>query len=115
MTNPLKPAGTLARLPRDALCCNPDDCAATMKVLADPNRVRIIRSLVGGPRGVSEIAGATGLSPHRVSHHLGRMRLARLVDARREGRSIIYRIHPRVATTGGLDLGCARILFRALP
>ena len=24
MTNPLKPAGTLARLPRDAMCCNPD-------------------------------------------------------------------------------------------
>jgi ArsR family transcriptional regulator len=102
-------------LPKSALCCNPDDCAAAMKSLADPNRIRIIRALVDGPRNVGDIASAAGLSHHRVSHHLSRMRLARLVEARRDGRTIIYRIHPRVATRGGLDLGCSRILFRALP
>ena len=97
------------------MCCNPDDCAAAMKAIADPNRIRILRALVGGTRNVGDVAGATCLSPHRVSHHLGRMRLAGLVEARRDGRSILYRIHPRIATPGGLDLGCSRILFRALP
>lgn len=104
----------LTGLPPNAVCCNPDDCAAAMKILADPNRIRIVRALVGGPRNVGEVAQATGLTPHRVSHHLGRMRPAGLVEARRDGRSIIYAIHPRVATAGGLDLGCSRILFRSL-
>ena len=96
------------------MCCNPDECAAAMKVLADPNRIRIIRALVGGPRRVGQVAVAACLPPHRVSHHLGRMRLAGLVETRREGRFVVYRIHARVATPGGLDLGCSRILFRTL-
>ena len=86
-----------------------------MKALSDPNRIRIIRALIGGPLSVGQIAEKTDLSVHRVSHHLGRMRSAGLVDAKREGRMIIYRIHPRIATEGGLDLGCSCILFRALP
>jgi ArsR family transcriptional regulator len=115
MSKTPRQAPEMKPLPPDAMCCNPDDCAAAMKVLADPNRIRIVRALVPGPRNVGDIARAAGLSPHRVSHHLGRMRLAGLVEARREGRSIVYRVHPRVATAGGLDLGCSRILFRALP
>ncbi len=105
-------AGGLASMP--AMCGNPNQCAAAFKVLSDANRVKIIRALISGPRSVGRIAEATGLGPHRVSHHLGRMRLAGLVDCDRDGKSIIYRIGDRVAGEAGIDLGCCLIKFREL-
>ena len=96
------------------LCRNPDDCAHMMKILSDANRIKIVRALISGPSHVSSISELTGLSVHRISHHLGRMRLARLVAATRDGRNIVYRIADTVATQGGVDLGCACIIFRPL-
>ena len=100
---------------KTGLCRNPDDCAHMMKILSDANRIKIVRALISGPSHVSSISEATGLSVHRISHHLGRMRLARLVAATRDGRNIVYRIADSVATAGGVDLGCACIIFRPLP
>jgi DNA-binding transcriptional ArsR family regulator len=97
-----------------AMCMNPEDCAQAMKALADPNRIRIIRALIAGPRNVSQIAEDTGLGPHRVSHHLSRMRLARLVECVRDGQKIVYSVSRRIACDSGLDFGCSRILFRPL-
>jgi len=97
------------------MCANPDECAQIMKVLSDPNRIKIIRALISGTLNVSTISSRTELSVHRISHHLGRMRLSGLVQSTREGRSIVYRIADSVAVKGGLDLGCACILFRPLP
>jgi DNA-binding transcriptional ArsR family regulator len=97
-----------------AMCMNPEDCAQAMKALADPNRIRIIRALIDGPRNVSQIAEEAGLGPHRVSHHLSRMRLAGLVECVRDGQKIVYSISRRIACASGLDFGCSRILFRRL-
>ena len=99
---------------KTGLCINPDECAQMMKVLSDANRIKIVRALISGPSHVSSISERTGLSVHRISHHLGRMRLARLVASTRDGRNIIYRIAESVATQGGVDLGCACIIFRPL-
>jgi DNA-binding transcriptional ArsR family regulator len=99
----------------DSMCANPDECAQTMKVLSDSNRIKIVRALITGPSNVGGISKRTGLTVHRISHHLGRMRLAGLVECTRDGRSIVYQIAPSIAVQGGLDLGCACILFRALP
>ena len=85
-----------------------------MKVLGDSNRLKIIRALTKGPRNVGQISKETGLGPHRVSHHLGRMRPAGLVECMREGRKVVYHIHPNIATKWGLDFGCCCILFRDL-
>lgn len=85
-----------------------------MKVLSEAPRLLIIRALIPGPRHVSAIAEQTALTPARVSHHLGRMRLAGVVECSREGQTIVYRIAPRIATPDGLDLGCCRIQFRKL-
>jgi ArsR family transcriptional regulator len=110
------PADTVGeRLPEDAMCSCAADCAASLKVLADPNRILIVRALIRQPLSVGDICAATGLSQQRVSHHLGRMRPAGIVQAERDGRSIIYRISPRIAVEGGIDLGCCRIVFRAIP
>ena len=85
-----------------------------MKVLSEAPRLLIIRVLISGPCHVAAIAGQTGLTPSRVSHHLGRMRLAGVVECSREGQMVVYRIVPRIATPEGLDLGCCRIQFRKL-
>jgi DNA-binding transcriptional ArsR family regulator len=99
---------------KTGMCVNPDECAQMMKVLSDANRIKIVRALITGPSNVSSISERTGLSVHRISHHLGRMRLAKTVDSTRDGRNIVYRIADSVATPGGVDLGCACIIFRPL-
>ena len=96
------------------MCRTPDECAEAMKTLSDPNRIRIVRALITGPANVSEISTRAGLSVHRVSHHLGRMRQAGLVACTRRGRTHIYRIADAVITTNGLDLGYCHVQFRAL-
>ena len=101
-------------VPEKGMCLNPDQCAHMMKVLSDPNRIKIVRTLIGGPSSVSGVSEKTGLDAHRISHHLGRMRLAGLVECVRDGRSIIYRISERVSSPHGIDLGCACIMFRSL-
>lgn len=102
------------KAPRDGMCTEPGSCAAAMKALADTNRLKIIRALVGGPLNVTQISEKTGLAQHRVSHHLGRMRPAGLVECDRDGRKVVYRINAGIATDWGLDLGCCCIMFRKL-
>lgn len=102
-------------LPPGALCSCASDCAAMLKVVADANRILILRTLIREPLSVSQICEATGLAQQRVSHHLGRMRPAGLVTAERDGRNVIYRVSPRIAADNGIDLGCCRLTFRAVP
>lgn len=85
-----------------------------MKVLSEAARLDIVRALLDGPRHVAAIAQATSLAPARVSHHLGRMRLAGIVACERDGQTMVYRIAPRIAAGRSLDLGCCRITFRPL-
>lgn len=85
-----------------------------MKVLSEVPRLLIVRALIPRPRHVAAIAGQTGCSPARISHHLARMRRAGVVECSREGQTIVYRIATRIAARKGLDLGCCRIQFRKL-
>lgn len=64
---------------------------ATFSMLAEPTRVRLLWLLLGGEYGVSELAEMSGSAPSAVSQHLAKLRLARLVRHRREGRRILYR------------------------
>lgn len=116
-TAPSVPSGPLDEggPPDAALCSCASDCALSLKAVADPNRILILRALIRGPLNVSEICAETGLSQQRVSHHLGRMRPAGLVTAERDGRSVIYRVSPRIAVENGIDFGCCRLTFRAIP
>jgi DNA-binding transcriptional ArsR family regulator len=97
---------------RACICSGPDDCADAMKVLSDPTRLRIVRELIGGPRNVSQLAEAVDLDQPRVSHHLAKMRMAGLVVRERQGRKLIYRIHPNIVEGGELNFGCCQIAFR---
>jgi DNA-binding transcriptional ArsR family regulator len=63
---------------------------ATFSMLAEPTRVRLLWFLLSGEYAVSELAELSGSAPSAVSQHLAKLRLARLVRHRREGRRILY-------------------------
>jgi DNA-binding transcriptional ArsR family regulator len=93
----------------------PKHCARLLRAIADPERLRIIRCLREGPRNVSEIAQLLDAPIVMVSHHLGVLRQAGLVQDEKQGRFVIYRLHPDVYQPEGngdtehLDLGCCRL------
>ncbi len=69
------------------------DLAQLFKVLADETRLRILEML--GRRKelcVRDLWERLGQSQPAVSHHLGLLRMAGLVDTRHEGKHIYYRI-----------------------
>jgi ArsR family transcriptional regulator len=66
--------------------------AAICKVLTDPKRLVLLNALRDGGRTVGELAGAIGSSLPNASQHLAVLRSAGLVDGRREGASVRYRL-----------------------
>jgi DNA-binding transcriptional ArsR family regulator len=75
----------------------PEALAPLFRVLGDPTRLRILRALLEGERTVSELVEITAAPQSRVSNHLACLRWCRMVEGRREGRTIHYRLcDPRV-------------------
>jgi len=64
------------------------------KVLADVNRLRILRRLAWGPATVTELIDHVGLSQPLVSWHLGKLREVGFVSARRHGRETVHTLVP---------------------
>lgn len=64
------------------------------KALADVNRLRIVQRLAQGEATVSELIERVGLSQPLVSWHLGRLRVAGLVQTRRVGRETVSTLLP---------------------
>src|SRR6516165_1584407 len=69
------------------------DVVAALGALAQDNRLGVFRLLVqAGPDGMPAggVGAALDLAPNTLTFHFDRLRMAGLVTARREGRSIIY-------------------------
>lgn len=80
--------------------------AKLFRGLADPSRLAILESLRGGPRAVSEVVEATGLSQSNTSNHLSCLRDCGLVRRETRGRSAIYELSdPRVDELLGVAEG----------
>jgi ArsR family transcriptional regulator, arsenate/arsenite/antimonite-responsive transcriptional repressor len=62
------------------------------RALGDESRVRALMALRRGELCVCQIIGLLGLAPSTVSKHLTILRQAGLVDARKQGRWMYYRI-----------------------
>jgi ArsR family transcriptional regulator, arsenate/arsenite/antimonite-responsive transcriptional repressor len=62
------------------------------KALADDNRVRALLALRQGELCVCQITELFGLAPSTISKHLSILSQARLVDSRKEGRWIYYKL-----------------------
>ena len=65
------------------------------QALADPSRRAILESLMGGEAGVNDLTARFDISQPAVSQHLATLKGAGLVNARREGRRVYYRVRPR--------------------
>ena len=80
-----------------AVVDQPDELRALRivhKALADVNRLRIVQRLAQGEATVSELIERVGLSQPLVSWHLGRLRVAGLIQTRRVGRETVSRLLP---------------------
>ena len=64
-----------------------------MQALATPSRVRLLYALRDGEASVNELAVRASVTPSAASQQLRILRHLRFVAARREGRSILYRLH----------------------
>jgi DNA-binding transcriptional ArsR family regulator len=62
----------------------------TLKLLADPTRLRILWALLEGEESVNRLAERVAAQPAAVSQHLAKLRLARLVQTRRQGTQVFY-------------------------
>jgi DNA-binding transcriptional ArsR family regulator len=60
------------------------------RAIADPGRRRMLDAMLGEERSVGELVDIVGLAQPTVSQHLKVLRLAGLVDERRDGRQRIY-------------------------
>ncbi|NLF07255.1 MAG: winged helix-turn-helix transcriptional regulator [Pirellulaceae bacterium] len=68
------------------------DLMAVIKALADENRVRVLMALRADELCVCQIVELLGLAPSTVSKHITILKQARLVDGRKEGRWMYYRL-----------------------
>jgi DNA-binding transcriptional ArsR family regulator len=61
-------------------------------LLAEPTRLKILHCLCGGELAVNEVVEAVGLTQANASRHLNLLYRAGVVDRRREGSQVFYRI-----------------------
>lgn len=77
--------------------------AHVIAVLANPKRLEIIDLLADRERTVSQLAASLGLAQAATSQHLGVMRKAGVVETRKEGNRVHYRLSdPRIAAACGV-------------
>ena len=60
--------------------------------MASPKRLELIELLCQGEKSVELLAAQAGISVKLASAHLRELRLARLVDTRKEGKYVVYRL-----------------------
>jgi DNA-binding transcriptional ArsR family regulator len=76
------------------------------KALADENRVRVLTFLRSGELCVCQIVEMLGLAPSTVSKHMAVLHQAGLVESRKEGRWMYYRLAERDAPPCARDAIC---------
>lgn len=67
--------------------------ATVFALLSDPTRLHLLWVLAEGEADVGQLTRACGASRTAVSQHLAKLRLAGLVESRRQSRHSIYRLH----------------------
>jgi len=64
----------------------------TLKIVADPNRLRILLLLKSEELSVAELQDILGMGQSTISTHLSQLKQAELVEDRRTGKSNLYRL-----------------------
>jgi DNA-binding transcriptional ArsR family regulator len=98
----MREGSRVASLPADE---HVDLAVEVLRMLADGTRIRLLWLLLDGEMTVSDLAVSADKSQTGVSQHLAKLRMARLVQTRRQGHNVYYRIesdHVRQLVTDAL-------------
>jgi ArsR family transcriptional regulator len=67
--------------------------AGVLRLLADPTRLRILGLItIVNELNVTQLCEHLQCAQPMVSHHLGLLRVSRVVEARRDGKNVYYRL-----------------------
>lgn len=88
--------------------------ATLLQAIAEPNRIRIIDCLRTGSKNVTQLADLLKVEIVNVSHHLGVLRLAGLVEQEKKGRFVVYSLHGKyfsndISNATVVDIGWCKI------
>ena len=82
------------------------DLAELFKVFGDSTRIRILYVLFEAEMCVCDIAALLGMTQSAISHQLRALKNARLVKARRDGKTVFYSLadqHVKTILDQGLE------------
>ena len=74
------------------------DVVGMLRTLSDPTRLRLLALLQEGEYSVTALCDALQLAQPTVSHHLGRLRTAKLVANRRAGKQVFYSLNDELVS-----------------
>ena len=66
--------------------------AELFRAFSDTSRVRILAFIVKKEMNISALAELVGVTESAVSHHMRGLRQMRLVESRRDGKEVYYRV-----------------------
>lgn len=76
----------------DMLEAKASEVATLLGAMSNPKRLVVLCSLLQGERCVGDLAAGVHLSVPALSQHLGKLRMLGLLQTRREGQMIYYRL-----------------------
>lgn len=77
----------------------------SLKAIAHPSRLNVLRTLTEGERNVGEIEEATGIGQPTLSQQLAILRKADLVQTRRQAKMVYYSLDEEALARLGAALG----------
>lgn len=88
---------------------------ASLKALADPVRLDLVRHLLEAPGTVDQLSTRLGYPEYTISRQLKILRQAGVIQSKKQGRHLLNAISPPFRKSVGkklvLDLGCCRFDF----
>lgn len=75
-------------------------CSELFRLLSDRTRLQIVLLLAAQESNVTNLCEVLKLPQPTVSHHLGLLRMNRLVSSRRNGKQVIYTLADYAKVTG---------------
>lgn len=78
--------------PPEALADKAAEATAFLKKLANQDRLMIVCTLIEGERSVRELEQSLGLRQPSLSQQLGELRQAGMIEGRKEGKQMFYRL-----------------------
>lgn len=93
--------------------------AGILAAVGEPTRMLILHQLTQGSLYVGQLSEQLNIPMVNMSHHLGVMRQAGLVQDSKQGRRVMYAVNPELFSLPGpdnspavLDLGHLRLILR---